>query len=99
MKNMLVICAVIFSSICYGQSDKFRAGYIVDKSGEKYEGFIRFEPGTDKTPGSVIFREDKKGKKESYGTTYVKSFKVESDSFVVLKQIPIPGRKVKAEDF
>ena len=99
MKNVLVVCAVISFSISYGQSDRFRPGYMVDKSGEKYEGFIRFEPGTDKAAGTVIFREGKKGKKESYSTTYVKSFKVEGDSFVILKQIPMPGKKVKAEDF
>lgn len=101
MKKFLIPLLILFPSLVYPQitGEKFRQGFIIDKSGEKYEGLIRLQPGTQKEPASIVFKEGKKGKKEIYGTSYVKSFKIEADSFTVLRNIPMPGKKIRAADF
>jgi hypothetical protein len=100
MKKLLVLALIFLSIDGRAQiGEKFKKGFIVDKSGDKYEGLIRLEPGNEKNPGALIFKEEKKGKKETYGPTYIKSFKIESDSFTVLKKIPMPKKKVREADF
>jgi hypothetical protein len=101
MKSFILFLIVIFplSSLAQLTGEKFRKGYIIDKSGEKYEGFIRVEPGNERTAAKIEFKEDKKSKKETYDPSYIKSFKIESDSFTVLKKIPMPKKKVREADF
>jgi hypothetical protein len=101
MKSIILSLLVIFPLSVSGQlaGEKFRKGYIIDKAGEKYEGFLRVEPGNERSAAKIEFREDRKSKKETYDPSYVKSFKIESDSFTVLKKIPMPKKKVREADF
>jgi hypothetical protein len=101
MKRISLIILLLLPLVCSAQigGEKFRRGYIVDTSGGRYEGLIKLEAGDEKNPSTIVFKEDKKGKKENYGTSYVKAFKIESDSFTVLKNIPMPKKKVRKVDF
>jgi hypothetical protein len=100
MKTILIVCFIGLPLLGLAQlGEKYRPGFIVDTSGGKYEGLLRLQPGDDKNPSKIEFKEDKKGKKETYSTSYVKAFKIESDSFTILKNIPMPKRKVRAADF
>jgi hypothetical protein len=80
-------------------TEKFQEGYIIDKFGDKYSGMIRLDPGDGKKAGVLTFKESRKGKKETYGTDYVRAFVVASDSFTVLKNIPFAQRKIIPSDF
>jgi hypothetical protein len=100
MKPLLSICLILSATYLHAQNtEKFREGYIVDRFGEKYSGMIKLDPGDGKKSGVITFKEARKGKKETYGPEYVKSFVIESDSFTVLKNIPIAQRKILAADF
>lgn len=101
MKNLLVILFIL-GSITYvsGQvSTKFEPGFFIDKFNEKYEGELMLQPGDGTKPGALIFRESKKGNKESYGPDYVKTFVIASDTFAVIEKIPLSRGKTVAEDF
>ena len=101
MKQLL--CIVFFAQLmphAFSQdTERFREGYFIDKFGQKYSGMIRLDPGDGKKPAQVTFKESKKGKRETYGPDYVKAFVVESDSFTVVKNIPIGNRKTIPIDF
>lgn len=99
MKKWIFIALIIFPYFSSGQDGKFREGFIIDRSGERYEGFLRFEPGSSTRPAQLFFREGKKGKTETYGPSYVKSFRIASDSFTILRKIALPRQKVREEDF
>jgi hypothetical protein len=92
---LLLVPAFVHAQI----GEKFESGFIIDKFGVRYEGFLRFEPGDGKKPGELFFKESKKSKKETYGPDYVTSFKIEKDSFTVLQNIPLPNKKTIKEDF
>lgn len=99
MKRALFFILLAMPVLASGQDERFRDGYIIDKFGEKYSGLIKIEPGDGKKPGQLVFKESKKGKKETYGPDYVRSFVVESDSFAVLQNIPLANRKTLSADF
>jgi hypothetical protein len=97
---MKAVLLCFFIAAGYSMSAQtFKEGYIVDASGQKFEGLIRYEPGNQEKPGMVIFKEGKKGKKEEYGPNYVRSFKIDADSFAVVKNIAMPRQKVREADF
>jgi hypothetical protein len=98
MRKLQVCILFLFPLIACAQTG-FKPGFIIDKSGQKYEGLLKFEPGNDKQAGELVFKESKKGKKEVYGTNYLKAFKIESDSFTVLKNIVLPRNKKRPDDF
>lgn len=101
MKNLLIAIFgfAVTGSLFAQDTERFREGYIVDKFGEKYSGLIKLEPGDGKRSSQLIFKESKKGKKETYGPDYVRAFVTESDSFTILKNIPFAHRKPIAIDF
>jgi hypothetical protein len=101
MRNLLFIILVfaVTGSLFAQDAERFREGYIIDKFGEKYSGLIKLEPGDGKKSSQLIFKESKKGKKETYGPDYVRAFVAESDSFTILKNIPFAHRKAIALDF
>jgi|GEM_PF-6469664 len=98
MKRLQFFLLIIFPIVVQGQSG-FKEGFLIDKSGTRYEGFLKFEPGNEKQAGRVLFKESRTGKKEVYGTDYVKAFKIEKDSFTVLKEFVFARQKTKAADF
>lgn len=101
MKKLLAIVVffAVTASLCAQDTERFREGYIVDKFGEKYQGLIKLEPGDGKKSSQLIFKESKKGKKETYGPDYVRAFVAESDSFTILRNIPFAHRKPITLDF
>ncbi|HYC85361.1 MAG TPA: hypothetical protein VEB86_09070 [Chryseosolibacter sp.] len=98
MKRFHFILLIMFPAVAAAQGG-FKEGYLVDRSGIRYEGMLKFEPGTDTQAGQLIFKESKKGKKEVYGTNYVRSFKIEADSFAVVTNLVLGRQKTKTEDF
>jgi hypothetical protein len=100
MKKLLSYFLFTLPVLAYGQiGEKFEAGFIIDKFGTRYDGFLRLEPGDAKNPGELLFKETKKSKKETYGPEYLTAFKIEADSFTVLKNIPLPNKKTIKADF
>src|SRR5688572_8320226 len=99
-KRLTLFLLLLVQSLVHAQiGEKFEPGFIIDKFGVRYEGFLRFEPGDGKNPGQLSFKESKKSKKEAYGPDYITSFKIEKDSFTVLQNIPLPNKKTIKEDF
>jgi hypothetical protein len=99
-KRLTLFLLLLAPPLVHAQiGEKFEPGFIIDKFGARYEGFLKFEPGDGKNPGELFFKESKKSKKETYGPDYVTSFKIEKDSFTVLQNIPLPNKKTIKEDF
>jgi hypothetical protein len=98
MKKLGILFLIVAPLAAHAQSG-FKEGYLIDKSGEKYEGFLKFEPGGEKESGELVFKESKKGKKEVYNTSYVKTFKIATDSFTVLNNFAYARNKTKPADF
>jgi hypothetical protein len=97
---LFIVLLIASASQLQAQStEKFQDGYIIDKFGEKYSGMIRLDPGDGKKAAVLTFKESRKGKKETYGPDYVKAFVVASDSFIVLKNIPLAQKKTIPADF
>ncbi len=101
MKKVFVVILffTITASLSAQDTERFREGYIIDKFGARYNGLIKLEPGDGKKSSQLIFKESKKGKRETYGPEYVRTFVAESDSFTILKNIPFAHRKPIAIDF
>lgn len=100
MKYIVVLfCLLPLMSSAQLTGDKFRNGYIIDNSGTRYEGLVRILPGNDNSPATVEFKEEKRSKREAYTPGYVRTVKIESDSFTVLKKLPMPRKKVREADF
>jgi hypothetical protein len=100
MKKLTLCVLLTLPWFAQGQiGEKFEPGFIIDKFGTRYGGFLRLEPGNGKDPGELLFKESRKSKKESYGPEYVTAFKIEADSFTVLKNIPLPNKKTIKADF
>lgn len=98
MKRIIWLFFAVSPAFAQGQGG-FKPGYIIDKSGTRYEGLLKYEPGNEKKPGEVIFRESRNAKKEVYSTSYVRTFKIETDSFTVVSNIPVTRQKIRAADF
>jgi hypothetical protein len=99
MKKLIVFFLFVMPAAANCQiGEKFGAGFMIDRFGQRFEGFLRLEPGDGKKTSELIFKENKKGKKESYGPDYLKSCKIESDSFTVIRNIPLANRKILPAD-
>jgi hypothetical protein len=100
MRKLILYFFIVLPFAGYSQiGEKFEAGFIIDKFGVRYDGFLRLEPGNAKEAGELLFKESKKSKKETYGPDYLTAFKIETDSFTVLKNIPLPNKKSVKADF
>lgn len=102
MKIPSIIFLFMLPLISNAQSvlgDRLKPGFIIDRFGDKYEGLLKLEPGNDKKSGELIFKENKKGRKEVYKPAYIKSFVIETDSFATLKNFPIAKQKNREADF
>lgn len=102
MKNKWIVafCFQMLACSAFGQaSEKFEEGYFIDKNNQKFSGFLKLEPGDGKKPGQLSFRESRTGKKETYQPGYIKAFVIRTDSFSVLKNIPLGHKKSVPSDF
>lgn len=99
-KAILYYLLLLMPEISYAQiGEKTEPGFLIDKFGARYDGLLRYVPGDGKSGGEIIFRESKKSKKNAYRSNYVTAFKIEADSFTILKNIPLANKKVIAADF
>jgi hypothetical protein len=99
-KRLTLFLLLLAPPLVHAQiGEKFEPGFIIDKFGARYDGFLRLEPGDAKNPGELLFKESRKSKKETYGPEYLTAFKIEADSFTVLKNIPLPNKKTVKADF
>jgi hypothetical protein len=100
MKKLVFCLLIVVPSMVVGQiGEKFEPGFIIDKFGARYDGFLRLEPGDNKKPSELIFKETRKSKKDVYGPDYVTAFKIEKDSFIVVNNVPLPNKKSIKADF
>lgn len=100
MKKLTLYILLILPGFAHSQiGERFDPGFIIDKFGARYDGFLRLEPGDGTTAGQLLFKESRKSKKDTYGPEYLTAFKIGSDSFAVLKNIPLPNKKTVKADF
>lgn len=76
-----------------GQFNRFKEGYIIDKSGTKYSGTIKLTEGVNGEPDYLIFKESDKSDKIKLTKESIRSFVMEKDSFVVVNNYKIPSNK------
>jgi hypothetical protein len=85
------------------QIKKLKEGFIIDKYGKKYTGFLamvrdEYHPMGEQSQ-ILVYRETLKSKKEKLTVNDVKACQIEQDSFLVLKKFRLPAEDIVHNKF